>query len=265
MTSVLEPSSLYSVDLIKVGEADVRGPEVWWMSHWEEWETLFFQVVVVRGQGRTLLINTGPPPEMSALNRIWVEYSGHQRAAMRQVTDPVDGLAQLGIGPDDVTDILLSPFQAYAVANVARFPQARINVSRTGWIAFHAPRFQTNHTTSREGTLPRDVLIYLVTDAWPRMRLLEDEDELLPGLRVFRAGVHHPESMAAVIPTARGTVVWTYGLFKLGNFEAAHPVGVTENLDESRALQQRISGIADVVLPAFDDTLFERYPGGHIA
>jgi glyoxylase-like metal-dependent hydrolase (beta-lactamase superfamily II) len=265
MSSTTEADPPYSIDLIKVGEADVRGPEVWWMSHWEEWETLFFQVVVVRGQGRTLLINTGPPPDMAALNRVWVEYSGHQRAAMRAVVDPVEGLARLGIAPEEVTDILLSPFQAYSVANVARFPRARICFSRTGWIAFHAPRFTANHTTSREGTLPRDVLIYLVTDAWPRVRLLEDEDELLPGLRVFRAGVHHPESMAAAIPTAKGTAVWTDGLFKLGNFEAAHPVGVTESLDESRALQARISGIAAIVLPAFDDTLFERYPGGHVA
>lgn len=263
-SSVAFPTN-YTVDLIKVGEADVRGPEVWWMSHWDEWETLYFYVVLVRGHGRTLLINTGPPADMSALNRIWITYSGHARAAMRQIANPLDELSRLGVSADDVTDILLSPFQAYAVANVARFPQARISFSRTGWINFHAPRFHTNHTTDREGSLPRDILVYLVTDAWPRVHLLEDEDEVLPGLRVFRVGVHHPETMAVTIPTPKGTLVWTDGVFKLGNVEQGHPIGVTESLAESLALQQRLREAADIVLPAFDDTLLERYPGGHVA
>ena len=154
----------YTIDLVKVGEADVRGPEVWWMSHWETWETLAFYVVVVRGRGRTLLINTGIPKDLSDLNTLWVQYSGDERAAMRPGDEPLESLRGLEVSPADVTDIVLSPFQAYAVSNVAAFPKATIHLSRTGWLDFHAPvELLTDHTRCvGVGHSPR-CLIYLVT------------------------------------------------------------------------------------------------------
>lgn len=257
---------IHSVQLVKVAEADVRGPEVWWMSHWDDWETLHFYIVVVRGGGRTLLINTGPGADLTELNKLWTGYSGDQRAALRERLDPLAALGAVGISADDVTDIILSPFQFYSAANVMLFPQARIHFSRAGWIDFHSQQASlADNTQDRSLAIPRDVLVHLVTDGWPNVHLLDDEDEVLPGVRTFTAGVHHAESLAVVIETRKGPVVWTDGLFKLGNYELAHPVGLTRSLHESELLQRRLAAIGGIVLPAFDDTLLQRHVDGKVA
>ncbi len=43
----------FDVQVIKVGEADVPGPEVYWMDKWREWITLNFHIVVIRNQELT--------------------------------------------------------------------------------------------------------------------------------------------------------------------------------------------------------------------
>jgi glyoxylase-like metal-dependent hydrolase (beta-lactamase superfamily II) len=262
----MSSSHAYTIDLIRAGQADVRGPEVYWMSNWDGWETLSFYVVLVQGHGRRLLINTGISRPNELLDSLWVQYTGAPRAAMRLDRDVLDVLRDRGTPPDSITDIVLSPLQAYSVSNVPAFPNAAIHILRSGWAAFHAPPgLPADHTQSRECAIPRDVLIHLVCDAWPRLHLLDEEDQIAPGITSFFAGVHHPESIAVTISTAAGPVTWTDGIFKLGNLENSQAVGLTRSLAESAALERRLRQIGGTVLPAFDDTLLDIYPGGHVA
>lgn len=48
-----------------MGQCQVRGPEVYWMDRWDDWEDLFFYMVLVRGEGKTAIVNTGPPREVA--------------------------------------------------------------------------------------------------------------------------------------------------------------------------------------------------------
>ena len=266
MTEREQQKITYSVEMIKVGEADVHGPEVWWMSHWDKWETLVFYVVVVRGGGRTLLINTGFDPDTTTQDEAWVAYNGDSRAAMRHGPNLLKSLSEMGVKPEDVTDIVLSPFQSYSTGNVLLFPSAQIHFSRRGWLDFHSLGGPLVDTMSiRDTSFPRHVLVHLVTDGWSRVHLLEDEDEVLPGISTFRAGVHHSESLGIIITTEKGPVLWTDGLFRFGNFELGHPVGLTLSLQESSDLQERVRAVGGLLVPAFDDTLLDRYPGGKIA
>ena len=40
----------YDVQVLKMGECRVPGPEVYWMSNWDTRETLHFWMVVIRGR-----------------------------------------------------------------------------------------------------------------------------------------------------------------------------------------------------------------------
>jgi hypothetical protein len=57
----------YEVQVLKMGECEVAGPEVYWMSHWNEWVKLTFWMVVIRGHGLTAIINTGPATSHSPI------------------------------------------------------------------------------------------------------------------------------------------------------------------------------------------------------
>ena len=125
----------YTVDVIKMAEAEVPGPEVFWMSHWDEWQTLFFQMVLIRGNGRTAIINTGPPADLTQMNAAWLQFAGPRCQLRRSEAErPLNALAGYGVDPEQVDYVLLTPLQAYATANIDLFPNAQICLSRRGWI-----------------------------------------------------------------------------------------------------------------------------------
>jgi glyoxylase-like metal-dependent hydrolase (beta-lactamase superfamily II) len=181
----------FKINLLKMGQCDVMGPEVFWMSHWNDWVQLYFWMAVIRGHGKTAIINTGPPNDLTALNERWSGGFGERGKLARQESErPLNALATLGIKPEDVDYVLITPIQIYATANIQLFCNAQICISKRGWVEdFHAEKFPMH--VPREFRLSDETLRYLTFEGHERLRLLEDEDELMPGLRCFWAGVHH--------------------------------------------------------------------------
>jgi glyoxylase-like metal-dependent hydrolase (beta-lactamase superfamily II) len=242
----------YEIDVLKMGECQVPGPEVYWMSGWDTWETLNFWMVVIRGGGKTLVINTGPPKDLTPLNEVWKEAIDERSQMVRREDEsPENALARIGISPRDVDYVLITPLQAYATGNIPLFRNAQVCISRRGWIEdFHAPKYEMH--IPRRLRIPDDVLYYLDIEAPEKIRLLEDEDEILPGIRAFWTGVHHRSSIAYSIDTARGTVIASDCFFKYRNIEERVPLGIMESLEECMRAYARIRAEADVLLPLYD-------------
>jgi hypothetical protein len=257
----------WSVQLVKVGESEVRGPEAFWMDRWEEWVTLFFYVLVLRSAGRTIVLNAGPPDDLTAINRVWAGYLGAERGALRVA----DGerlpaaLAAQGVDAADVDTVLLTPLTAYTTGRLDLFERAQLCISRAAWLDLLAPEGGANPAVDRSIAIHKPALVHLVTDWWPRVRLLADEDEVAPGITVFRAGVHQKGTLAAAIETARGTVVYSDAAYRRGNVENLHPIGLARSLDEAYASYARIASTADVYLPGFEPGLLDEFPGGRVA
>ena len=167
------------------------------------------------------------------------------------------------MAPDDVDYVLITPLQNYATANIPLFRGATVCISRRGWIEdFHAPRFPPHQP--REFRIPKDVLIYLVTDWWERVRLLEDEDEVLPGIRASWVGTHHRSSMAYFVETTSGVVAISNCFIKFRNLEENIPLGVQESMEECLRAYERVRKWADLALPLYDPEVFTRHPEGRI-
>jgi glyoxylase-like metal-dependent hydrolase (beta-lactamase superfamily II) len=257
---------MYSVQLIKVGESQVRGPEAFWMAHWDEWMRLVFYVVLIRGQGRTVLLNTGPPTDLSDINRVWQGYSGEPRAALVVAPEerlPV-ALERHNVAPREVDTVVLSPLSAYATGGLHHFTQAQIQLSRHGWTHFMT-QTDGDQTAERTTRIPLEQLARLVTNWWPRVRLLEDEDEIAPGITATRTGVHDRGSLAVSIATSRGTVVYSDSAYLNANIEQRHPIGLAYDLDQAHAAYDRIATSADILLAGFDPGHLTQFPGGHVA
>jgi glyoxylase-like metal-dependent hydrolase (beta-lactamase superfamily II) len=255
----------YRINVLKMGQCQVRGPEVYWMDRWDDWEQIYFYMVLVRGKGTVAVINTGPPRDLSALNARWTASFGERGALVRQPEEMPDAaLNRLGVKPADVNLVLITPLQAYAVANIPMFSNARVGLSRRGWIEdFHAPAYEMH--VPRKLRIPDDVLAYLTVQAPEKVRLLDDEEEILPGLRAFWVGTHHRSSMAYLIETEKGRVAVTDCCFKYGNIEGMHPLGIMESLPECMGAYKRIRQEADIVIPLYDPEVLERFPEGKVA
>lgn len=256
--------AVYSVDCIKAGQADVPAPEVYWMHGWGEWETLFFYVVLIRGRGITGIVNTGPPYDLTLLNERWRAFAGERCAFVRSPEElPEAALARFGVTPSDVTHVFLTPLQLYATANIPLFPNAQICMSRRGWIEDIMARPPWLHVP-RELCVSDEVLQYMLFDAADRVRLLDDWDEVVPGIHAWWAGTHHRSSMVFSVRTERGTVDISDCAFKYGNLDG-HPLGIGESLAEGHAAYSRIRREAAHFIPLYDPEVLKRYPGGKVA
>jgi glyoxylase-like metal-dependent hydrolase (beta-lactamase superfamily II) len=256
----------YSVQALNAGSFWVPGPEVYWMEAWNQREEMNALIYLIRGGGHNILINTGPPRDLTEINKTWLDFFGYPEAQIARTEEqlPENLLRAQGLTPDDITMVLVTPLQAYATANIPLFRNATIGISRKGWIEdFQAPYYHLH--VPRHLRIPPDVNHYLQNDGWSKLRLLADEEEVLPGIRVFWAGVHHRSSMAVVVDTDKGKVILTDAFFKYGNLEQGRYLGVMESMMEADATWARIRKEADIAASIYDPEVFRRHPGGILA
>ena len=256
----------YSIQAVNAGTFWVPRPEVYWMTGWNQREEMNIILYLVRGGGENILINTGPPQDLSILNKAWLDFFGFPEAQIVRSIEqlPQNILRSQGLTPEDITTVIVTPLQAYATANIPLFTNANICISRRGWIEdFQAPFYRLH--VPRHLRIPPEVNRYLQNDGWEKVKLLADEEEILPGLRTFWAGVHHRSSLAVCIETNLGTVIITDSFFKYGNIEDGRYLGVMESMMEADATWARIRKEGKIVASVYDPEVFIRRPNGVLA
>lgn len=258
---------MYEVWVEKLADlGEVPGPEVFWMGAFDQWLPLSIHGLIIRGEGRTILVNTGPPVDyLEHMNAVWREELG-PRSQMR--VDPEMRIEAVldrhRIRPEAVDCVIVTPLQAYAIGNVDRFPNAEICISRTGWIDLFAPRF---FDPRRHMAVPDRILAHLLFDAWParRVRLVDDEAIICPGLSTFWTGTHHRSSMAVVVETPQGRVGFADAVFYYANLEQDRPLGIQESMEECRVAYERLRREVDRFVSPYDPDTARRFPGGRVA
>ncbi|MDZ8275737.1 hypothetical protein R2Q81_07205 [Microbacterium aquimaris] len=251
----------YSVTTLAVGHGQVPGPELYWMADFDRWYPVTFQCVLVRGNGVVALVNTGPAEDLEPMNARWESFLGAKARMQRGPGEFIlDQLARHGVSPGEVTHVVLTPLQLYSVSNVLAFPHAQICIAERGWVHFHTTH---DHPHDDRGTsIPDDILTELVTTAWPRVRLLTDEDEIAPGLRTWWSGGHHRASLVVEVDTQEGVVAISDTYFRMDNVVDDIPIGINENMYEVLDCYRRVRANADVILPLYDPDNFARHPDG---
>lgn len=87
---------------------------------------LALRTLLIRGQGRTVLVDTGIGDKMSAKHR--------EIYAIDQSGGPLPKrLAELGVKADDVTDIVLTHLHFDHAGGATAFPRAKVHVQRANW------------------------------------------------------------------------------------------------------------------------------------
>lgn len=254
----------YKVTALPAGRFSIPGPQLFWMSNWHDWFELELIVVLIQGEGITALINTGPPDDLDSLNELFVGSVGERgRLIVDKSRHLVPALSRLGVAPEEITHVIVSPFQEYASGGIDRFVNAQVCLSRRGWESYHTAKDHPHD--NRRWMFPAATLTSLVTDRWHQVRLLDDEDEIVPGLRTWFAGTHHRASLAIEIDTLGGTVIASDAYFHYANVEGNRILGINENMYEALATYERARRDADHLVPLYDPAVFERYPGGRIS
>ena len=254
----------YSVRLVKVFENELPGPAEFMGSRWGKWLRNYFYLVIVQNSERTVVINSGPPKDLSIPNQFQKQFA--ERSVPIRTDDEImpKPLQNAGIEPSNVSLLILTPFTCYTTGNISSFTNAQICLLRRGWIDFMAPE-PYSPQLPREIFIPSEQLAWLVTSGWSQVKLLEDEDEIAPGIRSWFAGAHHRSTMAVEIDTEKGTVIYTDAFFRYANIEENIPIGVCENQEEVFRTYDRVRKRAHIILPAIDPDVFKQHPDGVVA
>jgi glyoxylase-like metal-dependent hydrolase (beta-lactamase superfamily II) len=254
---------MYSLRAIRVALTEAPGPHVYFQERWGEWLPFAFYVWVARGNGRTVVIDTGFP-KGPALDRLQdnVRKLG-PRSEYREIRHADAALASVGIDPAEVTDVIATNFVLHSTGGLTTFPNARIHFSDRGWRDYWQPEWP--HPFAREVFFTRETMVWLAGEAWPRVNLLGAEAEPLPGVRTFWTGCHRRSSTAVSFATTQGKTVIFEPAFHYGNIERNTPIGGPESLADWYAAHARAQAeIADggLLLPQHDPELLVRHPDG---
>jgi glyoxylase-like metal-dependent hydrolase (beta-lactamase superfamily II) len=257
-------SGTWHVDLLHLGGWDwAPGFEMFWMEANAPDEPLALVGLVLRDGESTVLVNTGPDVEMlSTLNERWAEFDPRHQVRVSAEQRLEAQLGRLDIDVTDVTHVIVTPFQPYAIGNLLALPNATYCLSRIGWIDFHAPRWRNHPHEYRPFVMPPAIRTALVTDKWDQVHLLDDEEELLPGLSVFWVGSHHRSSVAVKVTTDEGVVIASDCFMRRENVTENRPLGINESLVETLTAYERIRREADTLVPLYDPGVFQQHPKG---
>jgi glyoxylase-like metal-dependent hydrolase (beta-lactamase superfamily II) len=253
----------YKYDVVCVGTCQMPSLECFHMDISGGWEDTMFSFSVIRGDNKTILINSGLEDDPSDLNNFFASW--HKNVVIKNPVKTIDALAKMNIKPEDIDAILVTPLTAYTVGSLHHFPKADYYFGKKGWIDFWAGEKDQPRNVPFV-FMPDNIRKYLALNLEGRVKLLEDEHgEVFPGIRAWFAGGHHRSSMAYLVDTEKGVVALTDGVFKYANFEKNIPLGIAENIKENITTFRRLKDEADIVIPPYDTEVLKRFPGGKIA
>ena len=244
----------YTIRAIKVGQCEVRDYITFQDTDSEQTSTYFLYVWLIEGGPKPIVVDTGPkyPEEFSKSTAKYIPGGVVQLPEERTI----EALKLHGINPADVSHVIVTHLHPDHYDYFNAFPNARFVVNR---------REYEETTGRREGgrnRLAADVRKAL--DKRPEALQLVDDQEIIPGIRVFRLGCHTPGSQGVLVRTQMGPIVLTGDVvYKYENIEKDRP---TRSPDERvcRDAMARIRSLADIVLPAHDPLTLERWPDGII-
>ena len=255
----------YTLRMVRSGTVDVPYPEVYWMERFHDWTTIEFQIGVIQGGGKTIVVNTGFPEDISGIAKAWRDYLGERAMLQRpEAWKTKAALQEVGVDPANVDLVIITPIQLYATGNLRMFPNAQFCISRRGWVEdIIAPTYP--HHVPRQGCISDEDLFWLMGEKRNSLRLLEDVDEVLPGLNCRWAGVHHRSTILVEVQTTQGLAILSDCAFHFANVEEGRPLGIAESIIEAHAVYRDIKARARHFIPLYEPRIHQRYPGGIIA
>ena len=167
----------------------------------------------------------------------------------------------LDIPPDRVTDIIVTHSHWDHFDGADLFPKATIWIQKAEFDYYLDP---AGTVRNRGGLDAEDAPMLAKLNAEGRVRLIDgDDQEILPGIRVYTGGKHTFESQFVGVTTPQGTLILASdNAYLYKNIESGLAIAQTLDAASNVAAQQRmvkLAGDANRVIPGHDPAVFTRF------
>jgi glyoxylase-like metal-dependent hydrolase (beta-lactamase superfamily II) len=208
---------------------------------------------VVRGGGRTVLVDCGFTPEVGN-RRERTTLSGVERS-----------LSLLGIAPRDVDQLVLTHGHYDHIGNLGLFPAAEVVMARREFEFWTGPFGGRGQFASLVETADLDLL--RAAAAGGRLTRTEGDVDLAAGIRLLEVGGHTPGQLVVVVRTAEGEVVLASdAVHYYEEYERDRPFAVVSDLPAMYRAFDTIREIARLpgrsLVAGHDPLVMDRFPAG---
>ncbi|RPH77935.1 MAG: N-acyl homoserine lactonase family protein [Candidatus Rokuibacteriota bacterium] len=240
---------IYEVYALKYGERDTTKCQFFYREGSHDKLTLHYFVWLILGGPYPVLVDTG-----------FLEDDAHARH-IRDYVSPATVVERIGVKPTDIPVSLISHLHYDHWAGHSLFPKAEFWIQKDE-VAFWTGPFGS--TPAFRGSANVNALAGLVTLNYAnRVRIIEGEREVLPGLRVHRVGGHTAGLQIVTVSTAEGPVVLTSDASHFyHNVETRQPVQIITNLPEMVQAFETIhalAGATKLIVAGHDPQVAERF------
>jgi len=207
---------------------------------------------LLRGDSGTILVDTG------------FDRTVGERRGRTTLIEPLDALGQLGIGHEDVRQIVLTHLHYDHTGNVRRFPAAEIAVQETDlefWRgvdvesrqAVHVERADIDGIAGRDGTI-----------------ILRGHTLVAAGVGAVLVGGHSPGQTALIVKgRERPVLLASDAVHYYEELERRLPFAIHTDLDEMTTgydvLEQLAAHTGAVLVPGHDPEVCNRFPTHGVA
>jgi glyoxylase-like metal-dependent hydrolase (beta-lactamase superfamily II) len=240
---------MYEVYALKYSERDTTKCQFFYRESSHDKLTLHYFVWLILGGPQPVLVDTGFLDDEA------------QKRGMRNYVTPASMVERAGIKAADVPLCLITHLHYDHWAGNRLFPSAEF------WIQKEEVSFWTGpygSTPAFRGSANVDALAGLVTLNYDqRIRMVEGDREVFPGLRVHRVGGHTAGLQIVSVETKRGTVVLTSDASHFyHNVETRQPVQIITSLPEMLDAFETIDALAGkekLVVAGHDPQVADRF------
>jgi glyoxylase-like metal-dependent hydrolase (beta-lactamase superfamily II) len=158
-----------------------------------------FSFVLLQREGRNALVDTGFMRDEHGPG-----FSG--KFGIPSWVSPLRLLAEMKLGPDDISDIFITHAHFDHMGSIAEFPKAQIFIQKSellSWYELFALPKRFSHLTAIVD--PQTMLAALGASIEHRITLIDgDKDNVLPGIHVRLGGGHTVGHQIVIVETAAG-------------------------------------------------------------
>lgn len=222
---------MYEIYALKCCERETTACQFFYREPSHEPLTLYFYIWLILGGPHPVLVDTGVREEDAAARgaRNWVS--------------PAEMVRRLGVRPEEIPLALISHLHWDHWAGHSFFPAAEFWIQREE-IAFWTGPI-ARYETYRQLAIPQTLAALVALTYADRVRVIEGEREVLPGIRLYRVGGHTAGSQIVTVETAQGRIVLTADASHFyRNVERRQPVQIITNLPEMLAAFDTIHALA---------------------
>lgn len=205
---------------------------------------------VIQGDGRNILVDAAFTPQAGLRRNRPVD------------SDLIDLLAEGGLSPPDISDIILTHLHFDHTGFIDRFPHARIHLQRNELTAVVTGA--ADHASLRWTYEPADIHALLRAAFEGRLRLYDDDADLFPGIRMHLLPGHSPGQAAIAVETDRGRIMLAVDVAHFyANLLLEQPFIVTDNFRDTLSSYRRLRELQpdiDCIIAGHDPKVRVLYP-----